>query len=590
MSLVAEIPPLSYRPITLSSLRFLGAVALALVLAWTLQWQQAQLVLQSGSFGDTDDAMRMVQVRDLLAGQGWFDLQQYRVMAPDGIWMHWSRLIDAPIAFLVILLGWFFDPILAERLARLIMSGSVQCAFFVAVIASASRLGGERAIWPAAILSGTCLAAAFQFAPGRIDHHDVQIVLALALATFVIAARDNDKDAMVSGALGAMMMAIGLETLHLIAVTCAIFVMRWVVVGKAAQSMMRLFGLSFAVSTFVFFLLGVQPAHWSHPTCDAIGLPILGFAAMAGFAMLLCSYASPWLRRPGQRFGAALAIGALSLATLALVFPECRLGPLGAIPTDVKAFWLDHVAETRSLATLLKEEPGIFVAVFGCALSGTAALAALWVIDKLQKDAWLTLVSMIVASFVITAFQIRGLGILIALTLPGAALLIAHLWAKRPSLGALALAATSSMGWVIISLTLFAPAASSVGSACLAPSSFSDLAKLPSGLVATSTDLGAHILAYTPHTVLGAPYHRNIIGLRLSHSLFTQSPDEIAPMLTKLGARYVAICRDLPEMRAVLDTTPKGLGALLLKGEVPSWLTFLKQTGPMSVWQIDPVN
>src|SRR3546814_5787609 len=41
---------------------------------------------------DTDDAMRMAQVRDLLAGQGWWDLAQYRVNpAGGGVLMHRSE-------------------------------------------------------------------------------------------------------------------------------------------------------------------------------------------------------------------------------------------------------------------------------------------------------------------------------------------------------------------------------------------------------------------------------------------------------------------------------------------------------------------
>ena len=46
---------------------------------------------------DPDDTLRMVQVRDLLAGQGWWDLHQYRVAPPQGMLMHWSRLVDAPL-------------------------------------------------------------------------------------------------------------------------------------------------------------------------------------------------------------------------------------------------------------------------------------------------------------------------------------------------------------------------------------------------------------------------------------------------------------------------------------------------------------
>ena len=64
-------------------------------------------------FGDPDDALRLVQVRDLLAGQSWFDLHQYRVAAPEGVAMHWSRLVDVPIAAVILLL----KPLLGIHLA-----------------------------------------------------------------------------------------------------------------------------------------------------------------------------------------------------------------------------------------------------------------------------------------------------------------------------------------------------------------------------------------------------------------------------------------------------------------------------------------
>ncbi len=44
----------------------------------------------------TDDAMRLVEVRDFMAGQSWFDLTQYRLDPPNGVVTHWSRLIDLP--------------------------------------------------------------------------------------------------------------------------------------------------------------------------------------------------------------------------------------------------------------------------------------------------------------------------------------------------------------------------------------------------------------------------------------------------------------------------------------------------------------
>src|SRR5687767_5088328 len=80
----------------------------ALLLAFWLAFAFAVAAtefLNPGTFysQDPDSVMRLVQVRDLLAGQGWFDLVQHRLAPPDGVLMHWSRLIDAPLAGLVLI-------------------------------------------------------------------------------------------------------------------------------------------------------------------------------------------------------------------------------------------------------------------------------------------------------------------------------------------------------------------------------------------------------------------------------------------------------------------------------------------------------
>ncbi len=66
---------------------------------------------------DNDDGMRLVEVRDFLAGQGWFDLMQYRLGLDGGTLMHWSRLIDLPIASLIWFFGLFVPHETAEALA-----------------------------------------------------------------------------------------------------------------------------------------------------------------------------------------------------------------------------------------------------------------------------------------------------------------------------------------------------------------------------------------------------------------------------------------------------------------------------------------
>jgi hypothetical protein len=64
---------------------------------------------------DGDDQMRLVQVRDWLAGQGWFDTRQHRVLPPDGISMHWTRYVDLGIAAILTVASPLLAPEAAER-------------------------------------------------------------------------------------------------------------------------------------------------------------------------------------------------------------------------------------------------------------------------------------------------------------------------------------------------------------------------------------------------------------------------------------------------------------------------------------------
>ena len=67
-----------------AGLAFAGLAALLLLVAAPS--------IAAARYPDPDDVLRMVQVRDLLAGQGWFDLTQHRLDAPvGGVAMHWSR-------------------------------------------------------------------------------------------------------------------------------------------------------------------------------------------------------------------------------------------------------------------------------------------------------------------------------------------------------------------------------------------------------------------------------------------------------------------------------------------------------------------
>ena len=82
--------------------RWLAVLSWLMFAAWLIysKWNNiAGFVLS-----DTDDNMRMSQVRAWLnGGQGWYDLRNYRLDWPNGANIHWSRLVDLPLAGLILL-------------------------------------------------------------------------------------------------------------------------------------------------------------------------------------------------------------------------------------------------------------------------------------------------------------------------------------------------------------------------------------------------------------------------------------------------------------------------------------------------------
>jgi hypothetical protein len=95
--------------------KWLVVIAWLVICGWFIfqKWNEIRF------FGlpDTDDNMRIMQVRALLHGQSWYDLRDYRMNPPFGANIHWSRLVDLPIAGLILGLRPFLGGPGAERWA-----------------------------------------------------------------------------------------------------------------------------------------------------------------------------------------------------------------------------------------------------------------------------------------------------------------------------------------------------------------------------------------------------------------------------------------------------------------------------------------
>ncbi|HEY4747236.1 MAG TPA: hypothetical protein VIH38_06715, partial [Steroidobacteraceae bacterium] len=323
---------------------------------------------------DGDDAMRLVQVREFLAGRGWFDLHEARLGPPTGYDTHWSRLIDAGLAGLFLAFRPFADADLAERLMRAVWPLLWLLVAMAGAATLAWRLAGRQAAVIVLILSACALPAFQHYRPGRIDHHNVQIALALAVVAATAWADRTRHAATLAGMLTGLAGAVGFESLPFLVLCGSALALRFIWTGSASARSLAHYGVAVAASMLAAFLLNVAPDHWSRPACDAIAVNWLVATMIAGFGFWAVGHAygfggerlnakppAPSAGRPmplaGARTGAIVVVGGAAFLAFMLFEPRCIHGPFALTADAVKAIWLDDVDETVPLLSFVRGFP-----------------------------------------------------------------------------------------------------------------------------------------------------------------------------------------------------------------------------------------
>ena len=594
----------------LSPLRLPIAVLLGCGLVLALTGAKALMVWRTGIFLNPDDAMRAVEVRDFLAGQGWFDMVQHRMAPGHGVPMHWSRLADLPLAAGIELLAPMLGFDTAERVIRLLQPVACLVLFLTALARLGGRLLGRWGVLAGSLLAACCLETVGVFIPGHIHHHALQVMLVMVMATLTVGGvsdfRGREARAAWAGGVSALTLAINLQNLPFVLVTIAAFGLGWLVQGAAFDRALRSFALASMAGTGAVFLLQLPPDRYLAPTCDAFGAPHLLAFWVAGAGLVTLAASSRLLRTPVRRAVAAALLGAIVVLVLQRAYPGCLGDPYASVDPLLRTRWLDEVGEAMPLGSLLRRDPvGTIPIVAALILGSVGVVAAAWHSRGERQVAWLVVAGFAAAATAGAAWEVR----VAASAEPFAALGVAGALCRwfdparpRKPLAALlcilsGLALTQA-GWAAAlpsltrafnartSLTAAAPRVDAA--ACFAPAGYEQLAALPPGLVLSTIDPGSQILAYTPHAVLAAPYHRNAYGNRISLLAFDAEPDAAKTMILAAGVTDIVICLTSPEILDDARRAPGGLAARLAAGDVPAWLRPVGAgTGPIRIFAVE---
>ena len=565
----------------LHSVPLLSAVGLLFTLA--ISWPSAIEVWRTGAFANTDDAMRLVEVRDWLAGQAWFDLHQYRLDPPGGVQMHWTRVLDLPLGLLIRLFSVFLTVEEAERLTRIVFPLALHFALFAAVAALARKLAGPAAMLPAVVIAALSGGVLVQFQPGRIHHHSAQILLVVLILWATVSAIEARKfwPAAGAAALAALSLSINIENLTYILVEIAALALAFVAQGERFRNALLGFAVSLAICSLLGFVATIGPSRYFVGVCDAFSTAHL-FGIFLGAAVFGALVAlSPRMPGPASRLIGCACGGALVLAAMALAYPACLHDPQAAVDPLLRKLWLQNVEEARPLASVVAAHPLKFVTLALAAVLGFAgAIAAAWREKGAARVHWLIVSAFVAIGLVTSMWQVRALSSASAIALFGSAWAVAHGidWAARRK-SALAMLAPFALGLPFCSLfwAIVTPAQAQSNAVegriiCRAPATVGALGALPTSVLMAPIDMGSDILADTRHAVLAAPYHRNNHGNRQLVDAMMAEPRAARRIVRDSGAGYLVFCPAMPELAIYAAASPDSLATALLSGQAPDWL------------------
>lgn len=553
--------------------------------------------IQRFALPDTDDNMRIMQVRAWLHGQDWFDLRQHRLNPPFGANIHWSRLVDLPIAGIILAVRPFLGGIIAEKVAVTVAPLLPLLVAMAATSVTMRRLLSPYAYLLALILLMCAHSSRLMWSPLRIDHHGWQLAL-LCLVMLSFTDRNRARAGLLLGAASALSLTIGLEMLLYLLIAGALTVLLWVRDGDE-RIRLAAYGASLAGGTALGFLLFASYDNRA-ATCDA--LTPVWLSAMVAAGALCVLLATMRLGSVRARLAVAAGGGLLLAGGFAGFWPQC-LGRLEAASPELELYWLDRVREAMPL---YRHDIVMIAAVASLPLAGLAGYAAMLWRHRREPDRllpWAALATLCFTATALLLWQTRTGPAAQTFAVPGAAalgwLLIPRAQASSRILvrvfgTAAAFLIVSGIGaqFALKPIPKKNPggltAVSRANRLCPTMSALHPVALQPKGVVLTFVDLGPRLIAVTPHDAIAGPYHRNGAAILDVHKAFRGSVANAHATVLRRGVDYVLICPNLSEATVYVAEAPKGFYRQLAAGRVPPWLERipLPAKSPYAMWRV----
>lgn len=551
----------------------------------------------SASLGDTDDAMRLIEVRELIDGRSWFDNTLPRFGGAEPLQSHWSRLIDLPLAALLTAFDLMMPEAGAELALRIVWPLTLLLAFLYLLGRETDIRGGAWAALLAIALAVTCITDIVQFVPGRIDHHNAMILCATIGILRLARSLDDPEAGWSAGIFLGLGVAIGYESLALTVASIGASVLFALLPGRSLLGPSRA-AVTFAAALAIALAMTTAPDNFFVEHCDSLSMNLVMLAAIAAAGVCAVQAFEDRLSLVA-RLALLAATAGVGLLVYGWAEPACLAGPFGQVDRALFPLWLDRVLETQSLFSAGRDAR--LLAVTASLYFIIGVYGGVKLIRRERGDTVRFDLLILIVAILLSCWQVKLLPYATTLAVP-----LVAVWLTRPSeapdprpldrrtvavIAAGVLLVVGTAAW--LTFTGEAPkgraeTALKKTQDCAASAAIRPLADLPAGLAVADVNLGPYLVALTRLDALSAPYHRLGPAIMAAHRILHAPPAQAETLLREVGARYVIACPGLDSTRPKGGSAPDALLSLLLADKPPPFLAPVALSGstPLRVWRV----
>lgn len=297
--------------------------------------------------GDADDLVKLHEVRTFLQTGNVFDRTLPGIAQPEPYISHWPWIVDLPYAAFTRLLA----PFAGFEQALMVASFSVPLLLFAPALYFYNRLviamgvGSPAVALPVALIFTT--SSFFEYAPGRIDYHNLQILL--LLATLLLILSQSRASSFVNGLLAALALAISTEFAPFYALVMAVYAFDWILGREEGASRITGFGLALAMGAIGLLAAVQPPSAYAAVKCDIYSAPHATALVAAGLSFA----AAPAIGGPrggwAMRGAILLVFATASMTALAMLFPQCLASPYASLDAYVRDNMINRIIQEMSI-------------------------------------------------------------------------------------------------------------------------------------------------------------------------------------------------------------------------------------------------